>query len=501
MSTPDVRAAIARAEPFVPEPPRPLVRELPPADPFPVEALGDVLGPAARAIHARVQAPVAICAQSVLAAATLAVQGHGDVELPTGQARPVSGYFLTVAGSGERKTSADNEALWPIRKRERALREKYDAEALDHLNGKLAWEKARDGAIRRAKGDRAAIKSALDALGPAPAAPLTPMLTCPEPTFEGLCRLLAEGWPSIGIFAGEAGQFIGGHGMSDDAKLRTAAGLSSVWDGEPIRRVRAGDGASVLPGRRVAVHLLAQPDVAALMLADRLLVGQGLLSRFLVSAPESAAGTRLWREPGPEAEAALKRYGARLLDVLERPLPLAEGKLNDLAPRVLPLAPAARGLWIGFADNIETQIGPDGALSSIRPLANKVAEHAARLAGVLALAANIEAAEITSANMEAGIRLAEHYAAEGLRVFEASRIDGDLALAQRLLDWLRSAWGEPTFSLPDVYQTGPNPIRDKRTAARLVGILEDHGHAVRVEGGGVVAGQRRRDVWRIVSRT
>ncbi len=30
--------------------------------------------------------------------------------------------------------------------------------------------------------------------------------------------------------------------MSDEAKLRTAAGLSAAWDGEPIRRVRAGDG-------------------------------------------------------------------------------------------------------------------------------------------------------------------------------------------------------------------------------------------------------------------
>ena len=100
------------------------------------------------------------------------------------------------------------------------------------------------------------------------------------------------------------------------------------------------------------------------------------------------------------------------------------------------------------------------------------------------------------------IRLAEHYAAEGLRVFEASRIDGDLALAQQLLEWLQSAlWGEPMFSLPDIYQTGPNPIRDKKTAARLVGILEDHGHAARVDGGGVVAGQRRRDVWRLISRT
>src|SRR5438477_493511 len=59
-----------------PEPPRPLMRELPSADPFPVDALGDILGAAARAIHDRVQAPIAIGAQSVIAAAALAVQGY-----------------------------------------------------------------------------------------------------------------------------------------------------------------------------------------------------------------------------------------------------------------------------------------------------------------------------------------------------------------------------------------------------------------------------------------
>jgi hypothetical protein len=54
-----------------PEPPRLLMRESPPADPFPIDALGDALEPAARAIHDRVQAPLAICGQSVLAAAQL----------------------------------------------------------------------------------------------------------------------------------------------------------------------------------------------------------------------------------------------------------------------------------------------------------------------------------------------------------------------------------------------------------------------------------------------
>ena len=67
------------------EPPRPLMRELPPADPFPVDALGPVLAPAARAIHDRVQAPMAICGQSVLAAATGAAcpaRAHGRASLP-----------------------------------------------------------------------------------------------------------------------------------------------------------------------------------------------------------------------------------------------------------------------------------------------------------------------------------------------------------------------------------------------------------------------------------
>jgi hypothetical protein len=76
---------------------------------------------------------------------------------------------------------------------------------------------------------------------------MTPLLTCPEPTYEGKCRLLAGGQPAIGIFAAEGGQFVGGHGMSDDARLRTATGLSAIWDGEPIRRVRVGDGIVILP--------------------------------------------------------------------------------------------------------------------------------------------------------------------------------------------------------------------------------------------------------------
>jgi hypothetical protein len=480
------------------EPPRPLIRELPPADPFPIDALGDLLGSAARAIHERVRCPVAICGQSVIAAATLAGQAHADVQLPTGHVRPISNFFVTRAETGERKTAADDEALWPVRKREKALREAYDEALPSYENQKIAWEKARDHAVRKARGDRGAIKSALDTLGPAPMGPLVPILTCPEPTYEGLCKLLAVSQPSVGVFSSEGGQFIGGHGLSEDKKLLTAAGLSGLWDGEPIKRVRAGDGTSILPGRRVAMHLMAQPDVAAIMLSDRMLLGQGYLSRCLVTAPDSISGTRLWREPCTSADATIKRYGARLLELLERPLPLAEGKANDLAPRVLPLASGARKLWIAFADSVEPQIAPEGALSPVKGIANKLPEHAARLAGILSLVSDPDCGEIPAEQMAAGITLAQHYVAEALRLFEASRVSDDRRLAQRLLTWLLGSWNEEFISLPDIYQKGPNAIRDKTTAARIVAILEDHSWLNRERSGAEIAGQHRREAWRIV---
>ena len=167
------------------EPPRPLCREIDPAEPFPLEALGGVLGPAATAIEERVRAPVAICGQSVLAVATLAVQGHANVELPWGARVPVSDFFVSVAATGERKTAVDRDAMWPVRKREEALRQANEADLVVYQNNKDVHEKARAAILTKAKdtASRDSTRADLEALGKPPAPPLTPMLTCPEPTW------------------------------------------------------------------------------------------------------------------------------------------------------------------------------------------------------------------------------------------------------------------------------------------------------------------------------
>ena len=291
----------------VTEPPRPLRRQPSPAEAFPINALGDVLGDAARAILDKVQCPDAIAAGSVLAAASLSVQAHAGVVLPaTGRARPLSLFIVTVAASGERKSAADHEALWPVRRREDSLRETYEVELPDYKRAKRAWDIAVSRA-EKTKGGRQEIETALRAVGDEPRAPLIPILTCGEPTLEGLQKLYAGGHPSLGLFSDEGGSFIGGHSMAEENRLRTVAGLSSLWDTGPIVRVRAGDGVIVLPGRRLALHLMAQPDAAARMLSDEVLLDQGFLSRLLVAAPASTAGTRFQRELQPSGASYSKR--------------------------------------------------------------------------------------------------------------------------------------------------------------------------------------------------
>src|SRR5262249_19946034 len=74
------------------EAPRPLKRSLPDPEPFPLGALGTLAAPA-RLLAETIQAPLALCGQSILAAATLAVQAYRDVIID-GRTIPLSENFL-----------------------------------------------------------------------------------------------------------------------------------------------------------------------------------------------------------------------------------------------------------------------------------------------------------------------------------------------------------------------------------------------------------------------
>lgn len=471
---------------------RPLHRALPPAPAFPLDALGS-LRPAAEALHLAVRCPLSMCTQSALAAATLVIAPHFDVALPSGR-RPLTGLFVTIAESGERKTSLDKLALRAVYDAEKRWAEDTKAQRSAYTADKAAYEAAVAVAKKRAKGDRAATRSAIETLGSEPAAPRDPMLLVGDPTAEGL-TLHLEARPWCGVFSSESGAFIGGHALRKENKMATAALLNTLWDGGAIRRRRVLTGSTFLPGCRCSAHLMMQGVVAEQLFADPMLDGIGLLARVLLVAPESAAGTRLWREPDPSVWRTLGDYERTLTAFLDREPAVTEA--GALAPQPLDLDPDAKALWVAFHDEAERDMRQGGELAGMRAFASKLPEHAGRLAAVLAVYADPETTVVSAEAMAQGIELAKHYTREMQRLAAGAQVAPELQAAERLLHWWQSQ-PEPAQHLATIYQRGPASLRDAVSARAAVATLEEHGWLRRLPAGEIVDGQPRREAWGLV---
>lgn len=484
--------------PFKSEGPQPLLREVPQGEPYPVNALGPLQG-AVEAVQGMTLAPVAIPAQSALAVASLAVQGFADVET-LGGPRPLSLYCLTIAASGERKSSADAPFIAALREyeKEQAKAQRDDIQSWQNAQAIYSEERKRIlGEIKKGKGEKkTAAQADLDALGAEPSAPPCPDRVVTEPTFEGLSRLYTIGQPSLGIFSDEGGQFLGGHAMNSENRQKTVSGLNDLWQGNPIRRTRAGDGAYTLYGRRLAMHLMAQPGVARAFLSDPLAGDSGFLPRFLICEPQSSIGTRLHGRIRPD-NGAVAAFSERLRTILETPLPM-DAETHELRPDVLALGDEARALLIKFADKIEKAQGKGGNLENITGTASKAAEQAARIAGVLTLWRDLQASEVSARDMADAITLVQFYLTEAARLSAAATVSAEIDRAERLRKWLLKSWQEPEIMPRDVLQYGPNALRDSKTAKAALTVLEKHGWLVPLEPGTVIRGMGRKLAWRIV---
>ena len=481
--------------------PDPLRREPPAPEPYPLDALGPILAPAVATLARIIQAPPAMIAQSLLAAAAYCVQPHGNVIID-GRVMPLALYCISIGASGERKSAIDSQALKPIVEKQRELVEAYKLDAKLHKTDLRDFEKVEKdlskdkvvdlAAIRRTRDEKIA---AIAAIGDQPAPPLFPNLLISEPTAEGMFKLFSGGQPSLGLFSDEGGLLIGGHAMQKETRLRTIATLSKLWDGRPLDRVRAGDGASVLYDRRLSLHLMMQPLVASELFTDPIYTDQGFLARVLCAWPESTAGNRRYVHADPTTDPAMQRYWATLTTLLNRVYPLRPETRNELQPRCIPLSAKAKAVWVAYADTIETQLAVGQPLETVRGFASKSAEHAARIAGVLALIQDVTAPEIGAVEVESAIALMDYYLTEVLRLQAAGIADPDLQLAEKLRAWCS---GRSTIHLREVYQFGPSGIRDAETVRKMVNILVKHGWLVKLPDGLEIDGVQRREVWRVV---
>ncbi len=413
---------------------------LPEVSAYPVRALGVTMGEACAAIAERGQVDPAMVGQSLLAAAALLCQSRADVRTLAG-VKPLSLFALTVAGSGEGKSTADGVATAPIERWQRE-RTREHAELVDTMLG-----------APRTKSD------------PAPSLPPDPYILMRDPTIEGIRRDFAKGRPSQGAFTSEAGAVTAGYGMSPEHKIKTAAGFNALWDTGEVSVSRSMTGRLQLYDRRLSIHWLVQPDAARAALHDAVLSNIGFWPRFLCAWPAPLPPRRA--EPfHPDRDPRIRRYWQRCTELLQPQgddcsgLPVIEfdDRANDLAGR--------------FFERMEVEAKREGrTLVDVRPFALRATEQVFRVAGVLAVFDGRDVVDIEHAARAVEIVV---YSLETWRSIFGDREKAQAgANALRLYAWLLKQRGAQASEVA-MLKIGPKPLRSRDLRDTALTTLEQY---------------------------
>lgn len=426
-------------DPEWPEP-QPLTAKIEPES-YPIESLPAIVKAAVEEVHGFVKAPVPMVAASAISALSLAIQAHYDAERASALHSPSGIFMLTIADSGERKSTCDRfftkaiidyedaqaEAAKPAIKNYKADMDSWEAEC-SGIKDKIRSD-AKSGKPTASLGEK--LRS-LEHDKPEP--PRIPRLIYADATPEALACSLAKQWPSGGVVSAEAGIVFGSHGMGKDSVMRNLSTLNQLWDGTSLKIDRKTSESFAVRGARLTVALQVQTETLSSFFekSGALARGTGFLARFLVSWPESTQGCRLFTE-APDSWPRLAAFNRQLTRILNIPAPINED--GALAPQMLTLTPEAKAAWIEFHDGIEMQLSSGGVLFDVRDVASKIADNATRLAALFHVFEDGVGAISLDAFERASSIVAWHLN-ESRRFFGEIALPAELADAVRLNDWL-----------------------------------------------------------------
>jgi putative DNA primase/helicase len=462
------------------------------ADPYPVDALPSVMANAVREVQAYVQAPMAMVGGAALGALSMAAQGLIDVDRDSNLTGPCSLFLLTIAESGERKSSCDGYFSRAIAQWERdraAVLAPALAEAMDKL---AAWNAERAGVLDAIKGNAKGNKPtadlkarlvAMDATKPKLAQ--IPVLRRADSTPEALGFQLATEWPSAGIMSSEAGVVFGSHGMGDASLQRNLALLNILWDGGSLAVSRRTSQSYTIAGARLSMALQTQEASLREFVdgAKGLARGMGFFARFLIAWPESTQGSRRYCEASAMPRVA--EFNDWIRGLLDLELP--RDSVGRLVPNRVALTADAKAEWVAYHDAVEENLRPDGDLSDVRDVASKAADNAARLAGLFHAFEYGTDGLISVENMARGCTLARWYLRQSQRLFAGLALDPGIKTAMTLDNWLVARCdSEGVLSVPTgtVAQFGPYGLRSKEAWSAAVSVLERNGRARLIKHGG-----------------
>jgi putative DNA primase/helicase len=444
------------------------------AAPYPMEALPNCIRGAVEEVQVYTQCPPAMSACSAISAASVAAQGIADAMRDAALRGPCGLYYLQIAESGERKSKIDAFYMRPIEEFDRTQLQLHEAKARAYKGRFDAWESEHKGLQRRIEKDTkdgrdtTELKAKLEKHATEePERVRIPRLLFENTTTEALLLSMSDNWPVAALVSAEGGVVFGGYSMRPDSLMANLGLLNKAWDGARVAVDRATTKSYALDNPRLVINIAIQPEAVRQFIEKTkgLARGSGFAARFLISYPESTAGSRIYREPSADWP-CLTAFQKRIQELLE--LTVAPDANGPIARTAIAFSAEAKARWIAEYNAIEHSMGRGGEFEDLKDVASKAAENAARLATCFHVFEYGDIAEffaIGEEDMAAAWEIEKWHLCEAKRFFAGMTVSEELRNAARLDAWLIATCrkeGVAELPLIDTLHHGPNPTRTKK---------------------------------------
>ncbi|SLM61734.1 Hyphotheical protein [Dickeya aquatica] len=423
-------------------------------------------------VEQHTQAPTGLIAASVLGVISLACQNRIDVCRLNNLRSPVSLFLLTLAESGERKSTVDKLLMKPLHQLEENLFKKYTHDLAIWRNDETAFNVEKKALMSKLKSDirlnkeHSITNERLKALLAAyPEAPVRYKQIFNDATPAAIKDHLCGRWRSVGIMSDEAGTIFNGYTLNE------LPFINKMWDGAmfPVERKKEPD--KLIRDARMTLSLMIQPDVFKAYIDRKgdMAKGIGFFARCLMCQPSSTQGYRQITSSVVSSE-HLPIFHQRLMEIVNESI----AKNDENERQCLHFSPKAEKRWIEFYNKVESEMGLIGFLSDFKDYASKIAENMARIAALLHYF-NGDEGDISLNAVESAVEISAWYADEYVRIFSKPE---PLILvsseADELYAWIKDYCYKcfvPYVRKTTILQYGPNRFRNRSKVNELLSTL------------------------------
>ncbi|WP_447868302.1 YfjI family protein [Rahnella aceris] len=448
--------------------------------PYPVNSFPPVLHNVIQALHNNTQIPLELIGNVVLAATSLTCQSLVEVIQPhTNMPEPCSLYLMTIAESGEGKTTINKQVMKPCYRFAADLIQQYEQQLIDYKKKLKLWkirQQALENNLRQAikkgySGDNEEHEISKHAQNE-PLRPPRPNFIYEDTSLKALVEGLGE-HPEAGFISDEAITFFKSY-------LKNNPGLlNKAWDGEMFDFRRA-DGEIYQITPRLTFSLMSQPGVFIEYIKKHGVSARasGFLSRFLFAWPESSIGNRKDTQNTIEKEYDLNIFSERVTALLAlNHIPLSDAGTQR---KTLSLTDRALAVWKENRTQIESKLAPTGEWEHIRDIASKASANTLRIAALFQYFYQDSSEVIHSNVVECAINIMNWYLNQADKIFypmsERFQFEQDV---RELHSWIMHKISQNNgFAIlkNDLEKYGPHRLRRAERLTPVLNQLISQGH-------------------------